>query len=173
MRYDGRKRFSAATTLQATMRAMFDPELHAAILVASGSKPNRSWRDGGGAYYGAIEAWRLKVLNSYKDGLHGRINERAAILARLQACARDGKVGLVESGRDCDSVDYVHPAGTIEPTLLAYFTRERHMREWADGPCHLSIVTPEDEEKTPWESHDRVLEAFENGHPHVVYSSHP
>lgn len=98
------------------------------------------------------------------------INQRAAILARLHTCRdSEGMVGLVESGRDCDGVQYSGKwVGTIPATLIAYFAEMDRISRWADGPFALSIVPPSMVDQIHYESRDRVLEAFENGHPHSI-----
>lgn len=129
------------------------------------------WREGEGKAKGIEEAYRLKALHDYKDGLHETINKRAALFEVIQRSARNGVIGIVESGRDCDCVDYVRPGRTIPATLYAYNKLYDETQRWADGPFYFSIMTPEEADAVEPESHDRVLEAFENGHPHHVYSS--
>lgn len=129
------------------------------------------WREGEGKRKGVEEAYRLKVLHDYKDGLHETINKRAALFDMIQRNARNGMIGIVESGRDCDCVDYVHPRQSIPATLYAYLKLYNETAQWADGPFSFSILPPDEAQEVEPESHDRVLEAFENGHPHHVIST--
>ncbi len=47
------------------------------------------------------------------------------------------------------------------------FERDRNsMYEWADGPCNLTPCHPEDLPESY--SRDLAMEAYEDGHPHVV-----
>lgn len=166
------KRMSQLSFLRTATSYLRSGDLLAAVLVAVHTRPSYGWSDGGFfREQAAMEAWKLKVLNSFDDGLHERINRRAALLACIQANTVDGMVGIVESGRDCDCVDYVHPREAIPASIYAYNKLERETAQWADGPFSLSIVRPEEAEATPHESHDRVLEAFEDGHPHHVIST--
>lgn len=126
------------------------------------------WREPNRSYTGAVEAWRLKVLNSYADGVHKRINERAALHALLQRNAVNGKVQLIESGRDCDCVEYTHSAGMIDANWAALYVKERDTGEWADGPFSFTIVRPDEQVES--ESRDLVMEAYEDGHPHHIVS---
>lgn len=118
----------------------------------------------------AQEVWRLKVLADHEDGIHERINARWALKQHIDRCTVDGMIGIVESGRDCDCVEYVHPCQSIPATVYHYKKLERDKAQWADGPFSLSIVTPKQADETESESRDLALEAYENGHPHHIVS---
>lgn len=98
------------------------------------------------------------------------IGERAYIEAGMAELTIDGRIGVVESGMDCDCVRYCH-GRTYENLRAIGF---QHLRdgiyEWADGPCHVSLCRPDELPESY--SRDLALEAFEDGHPHVVYDSH-
>lgn len=166
------KRISQLSFLRQATDYLRSGDLTAAVLVAMRSRPHFTYHEGGffRTQY-AEDVWKLKVLNSFDDGLHKRINQRAALLKTIQANTVNGMIGIVESGRDCDCVDYVHPCEAIPATIYAYNKLEREKGQWADGPFQLQITTPKEADATPWESHDRVLEAFEDGHPHHVIST--
>jgi hypothetical protein len=133
--------------------------------------PNTGWSFS--AQKAAADVWRLKVLHDHDDGVHERLNRMTRLKAYIDKVAVNGVIGLVESGRDCDCVEYVHPAGTIPATVAHYLIADREKAKWADGPFELSIVSPEEEANTPYESRDLVLEAFEDGHPHSIVSRFP
>ena len=74
------------------------------------------------------------------------------------------------SGMDCDCSQYgyvqAYPAdyeGYRQAIEKAY--------EWADGPMSIDLIHPStlEEAKKSQYSHDLAAEAFEDGHPHVVY----
>lgn len=121
----------------------------------------------------AREMWRLKVLHDHDDGTHDRINSRAALKKVIDAHAVNGMIGIVESGRDCDCVEYVHPRAPIPATIFHFKQLEARTAEGADGPFHLTITTPAEAEATEHESRDLALEAFEDGHPHSIVSRFP
>jgi len=110
------------------------------------------------------------LLRSYRDGLrdlgYDRLAARAELAQKIRTCAKNGEVGVVESGMDCDCLKYVHSY------LLAAvpFAVERWIDESyeaAEGPLCVGVEHPD---KLPEnESRDLALEAFEDGHPHVVY----
>lgn len=94
--------------------------------------------------------------------------ERVKIQSIIDKYTEDDRIGLVESGMDCDCVQYCH--GSEYPAMRAIqFQRQRDdMYEWADGPCNLSICRPSELPQNY--SRDLALEAFEDGHPHIVYA---
>jgi hypothetical protein len=59
----------------------------------------------------------------------------------------------------------------IPATRQAYYDLYDHTAKWADGPFYFSIISPSEASKIHYSSRDRTLEAFEDGHPHVIYSS--
>jgi len=117
----------------------------------------------------ATEAWVHKTLNSYPDGLHERINKRAALARAIAAMATpDGKLFVEESGMDCDCVQYSGHIRCIPATIMALQSLENAIHEWADGPFNLRLVTQAEAERIQPQSRDLVLEAFENGHRHYI-----
>lgn len=155
-----------------------------------------SWRDGGHAVWAArsdviilqalnapdevhpefVKVKRLQKSVPIMSGsryLHETINKRAALKAHIDKCAVDGMIGIVESGRDCDCVEYTHPRSAIPANVMAFLKLESDTAKWADGPFCLGIVTPEEAENTEDESRDLALEAYEDGHPHSIVSRFP
>lgn len=102
--------------------------------------------------------------------IHHTINERAALAAKIAACAKDGKVRVEESGRDCDCVEYSGRVRTIDANVRAFMKLRSEIGEWADGPFQLTIIPFELE--IEYESRDLVMEAREDGR-HTIYSRFP
>jgi len=110
------------------------------------------------------------LLRSYRDGLrdlgYDRLAARAKLAQKIRTRAENGEIGIVESGMDCDCSKYVHSRlMTAVPFAVERWIDESY--EAADGPIHVSIEHPDDLPEN--ESRDLALEAFEDGHPHVVY----
>lgn len=132
-----------------------DPELYAVVPLEaeSGSDP---------------QAALFVDLGEARQCFASRINE---ILADY---AEQGVITYIESGRDCDGVDYWgRKHRGIEPTYEAYLRLCGEIGEWADGPFYLEPCKPSKADKIEYESVDRVMEAFENGHRHVIHSPFP
>jgi hypothetical protein len=114
------------------------------------------------------QVWRImrKVGEDQRDLTW--LEERADIARVIAKYEREGQVCLVESGMDCDCVSYCHSRNVSGLTVMGFVKRRDDMYEWADGPCNLSICAPEDAPESF--SRDLALEAYEDGHPHVVYA---
>lgn len=89
----------------------------------------------------------------------------------IETYAFEGEIKVVESGRDCDGVEYDGRVHTIVADFENFEALDDEIGEWADGPYHLAIV--------PWDtdvrysSRDLVMEAHEDGHPHSITSRFP
>lgn len=95
--------------------------------------------------------------------------QRRLELHRAKEKAEDGKVAVVWGGRDCDGVRY---SGHVVLVDADWRSLERHIEEtckWADGPCGYYLLSPSEAEQVESESRDLTLEAFEDGHSHVLY----
>jgi hypothetical protein len=112
---------------------------------------------------------RLRLLNrlyerhnTVRDTLDARLQMHRDITDKQE----DGKIMLVESGRDCDGVRYwgrTHECAADWRSVIALTDRIAY---WADGPFQLAIERPSALIKSG--SRDLTLEAFENGHAHCL-----
>jgi hypothetical protein len=97
------------------------------------------------------------------------INERAQYRAILDRCVEDGKIGVLRSGRDCDCVSYDSSRIVDAPSGAVAFQREEDEHySWLEGPESTSWAKPS-QTIVQYHSRDLALEAFEDGHPHVIY----
>lgn len=120
------------------------------------------------------DEWRRFYRILRKHGRRGRIGdwstlgERAYLQQILDDCTEQGEVGLVESGMDCDCVQYCY--GKAHPAMpaIAFQRRRADVYDWADGPCRLSICRPSELPESY--QRDLVMEAYENGHPHSIHA---
>lgn len=103
--------------------------------------------------------------------LHYRINERAEYRARIDEVQENGKIGYVKSGMDCDCSQYHYSMILDAPTSMMEVQRDENRRnEYLDGPEHRYFVKPSEIDPEDDFSRDLALEAFEDGHPHIVYA---
>ena len=114
---------------------------------------------------------RLHVLEAITGAyVHTRIEQNAAraaeraLIANLQAT--HGGVGVIVDSTDCD-----HCRSTYGRVMDA-----SEFPEWldrlyanAEGPTHYRLVSPQYALLHRSSSRDLVLEAFEDGHSHVVF----
>jgi hypothetical protein len=115
---------------------------------------------------------RLHIEHLYERhsgvSVNHRINRNARLAQRIAECdIGDGTVFVAEFGRDCDGSQYQRSARLLPASVKAYWAEVNRIAEWADGPFQLLICDPDDLPE-PW-SRDLALEAFEDGHPHVLY----
>ena len=95
---------------------------------------------------------------------------RQGFLTNLRQMAEGGKIAAIESGRDCDCVEYSGKVHIIDATVAAYNALHDDLSDWADGPFRLCLERPSVAQRVKYESRDLVMEAHEDGHPHVIYS---
>ena len=82
---------------------------------------------------------------------------------------QDKKAYLEESGMDCDCVRYTGQVHCIRATLGAYTRLLDGIEDGAEGGFNLWFITEEEAKVTQYSSRDLIMEATEDGHPHVVY----
>lgn len=112
----------------------------------------------------------LKALaKRLSTGRSDYLAHRAVLASTLKAHAENGMVAVIESGRDCDGVAYDGRVSLIPAMVVAYERHDQQIAEYADGPYHLSICTPSAAKSIEYTSRDLTMEAFENGHQHVIY----
>jgi hypothetical protein len=97
------------------------------------------------------------------------INERAQWRAHIDANTEGGRVALCRSGMDCDCVTYTDARVIPAPVSVVAWLREFDQHcEWLDGPESTWFDKPS-RVTEGHESRDLVLEAYEDGHPHVIH----
>lgn len=97
--------------------------------------------------------------------LRGRARLRAAIAEH----AVDGRVALAVTQMDCDCAQWSSTVTLLASVdaINAYLER---LYDDAEGPVTWSFISPEEQAEFVPQSRDLALEAFENGHPHVVHA---
>ena len=104
-----------------------------------------------------------------KRDIHYNLEKRWKLEQRIKDCAVDGKIYVEESGMDCDCVKYWGHVHECKATLMDYYRLSEEINKWADGPFSLHIMSERDRKEVKSGSKDLILEAYEDGHPHVVY----
>ena len=115
---------------------------------------------------GRQRARELLVIQPRIARIHYIINERVELLERIQQATENGMVCYVSSGRDCDMTQFVHSRLIPAPSVVALSRDIDREYGWADGPIWCGVVKPSEAPEDY--SRDLALEAFEDGHPHVV-----
>ena len=146
-----------------------DPREHVAQrlirrgLVTFSDEGERQWQgDGAFRFVGRI----LKLRES-KRGVD-RLAAQADFAKRIADHAEGGKVAVVHGGRDCDGVEF-HGLVHILPATAVHVDRFlNEIHECAEGPTWWNLERPSVAEGIESSSRDLTMEAFENGHPHVL-----
>jgi hypothetical protein len=140
-----------------------------------------------------VIALRLREMSEQHNGTlyeyHARTQQRIRENAIIAEAQRTGTaVAVVWSGRDCDCVSYSGDVSLVkldetglapdscdangDPFTSLRAAVDRHIEQtyyWADGPCSYYITTEAAAKQISYASRDLALEAFEDGHAHVIY----
>jgi hypothetical protein len=107
---------------------------------------------------------------------HGKLEEatnkrieRQRLIERIRSCQENGKIAIVESGRDCDGMQYSGSVCLIDASVAAWDAHYDYVANHADGPFSFAVEKPSIAKHIKHTSRDLTLEAFEDGHPHVIY----
>lgn len=93
---------------------------------------------------------------------------RQRLVNAINQHTENGFVSIVWSGRDCDGVYGCH-AETYKACSIAIETDIERRYEWADGPLNCQFAKPSDVYGLEPYTRDLGLEAFEDGHNHIIY----
>lgn len=119
------------------------------------------------------EADRLALLEHVQRPtllrLHDEVQQRVALCAKVRQLSDNGRVGVVFSGRDCDGVQYSGRACVVG--VAEVYATIRQQLENAEGPTQYKLCSASDVDNVEYKSVDLTLRAFEDGHPHILYSS--
>lgn len=115
----------------------------------------------------------IQLMLAYDRAEGERIRQSAMRerMRRLLAAATsdNGKVGVDVWSMDCDGVSGSH-LRWIDPSVRAWEALHEECGKWAEGPYRLTIVPPADlYSYQPQRQRDHALEAFEDGHQHVLF----
>jgi hypothetical protein len=116
-------------------------------------------------HFGWQNARRVRELSA----VHEAINTRAHVYNLMRRYMRDGEIGIMVNGMDCDCVQFSYGSVIRVNSITELTDRIEKMYEYSDGPLNISYCTPEQANKVKYTSRDLAAEAFEDGHSHVVY----
>jgi len=109
--------------------------------------------------------WRK---GKFSCGSNWAIADRVKLAADLAAADVEGKVAFNVTGMDCDCVKVWYGKVIPTPTLFAAQRMINIEYDHAEGPVSAWFDKPENAQAN--ESRDLALEAFEDGHPWVVFA---
>jgi len=102
------------------------------------------------------------------EGCHEATEQRRSFIASIEQFAEGGMVAIYSSGMDCDCSRWENRRERVVPANVRDVEAALDdIYSGAEGPMSLWLDRPS---ARPPESHrDLALEAFEDGHPHVVF----
>jgi hypothetical protein len=96
-------------------------------------------------------------------------SEKFELAARIEECKTpDGKIWYTMWQRDCDMCEGTDGPYQMEANVFVWQKMVNRDQRGAEGPMSHSILTAAEAEEFKPESRDLALEAFEDGHPHMV-----
>ena len=98
------------------------------------------------------------------------INYRAQLAAEMAPNVEGGWTFIVWSGMDCDGSQFAGVARKQRAVLVPVWKHIENQYEWADGPANFYFARPSVAKNIREVHRDLALEAFEDGHPHVLYA---
>lgn len=107
-----------------------------------------------------------KLVDFDLSEVRDRLAFRARFAAKVKKLSEAGMIGIEVDSTDCDwsRATYTHVMPALPRAVLLYVDK---LVEDAEGPTHWDLCRPSDAQ--PRTSRDLALEAFEDGHPHVIH----
>ena len=124
-----------------------------------------------------------RLKSSWREHIQVTLGRRFRLQAALEAAAAPPRMGLdcegegphrlvylVESGMDCDCVQYSGVVHVLDnPHWRLYEKLVEEINDNAEGPFDLALIPYDKVHEVEYHTRDLAAEAFENGHQHVVY----
>ena len=102
-----------------------------------------------------------------EDDLASKDDLRKYIDSRTE----DNQVAIMMSGIDCDGVEWSNAPSIMDnPSVQKIMKFEREYYEYVDGSKNWGLCKPSTVVGVRSTSRDLATEAYENGHPHVLYT---
>ena len=96
--------------------------------------------------------------------------QRAKLKARLAELQEEGKIALVHGGIDCDGGRWDNRVAMVSATVIAVERWSDRYKAQAEGPQWQTLEKPSLAKDLTEDSRDLGLEAFEDGHAHVLFA---
>lgn len=97
------------------------------------------------------------------------LTKRQRLYERIDLLAQNGQIGLHVDAVDCDCAHYTRAHVIPVHSHRAVLQIIDEIYETAEGMMSVTLMSPSVAKRYKWTSRDLALEAFEEGHPHVVY----
>jgi hypothetical protein len=120
------------------------------------------------ALYTHVRRSNRKLFGAADSRDLSRIGERARLSKKIQTVQQGGKVAFYSWSRDCDCCE--SEGLELMPASPLRIHREiDRLYSDPEGPVSWDILPPSEYEDFIPQQRDAALEAFEDGHPWVIY----
>ena len=116
----------------------------------------------------ALSKWYMSVCIYRSEADRDYLAYKAKIADLIKQRKDGDKLYVRVWSRDCDMCEGTS-RHTIPASVMAYEQLCNYEYEYAEGPVSITIMTKEENEEYKPHFRDRALEAFEDGHPHIIY----
>ena len=113
-----------------------------------------------------LRKWaRLDCKKLRTDFLAEKIHK----IKKINSLAENGKILIIVGGCDCDGSEYYGKNYLVDANYTAVSHFENWQADGADGSIYFDYDKPSNKGEYSYSSRDLALEAFENGHNHIIY----
>ena len=98
------------------------------------------------------------------------LTQKLQLIETIKKFAENGEILLIEGGCDCDGSQYEGKTRLVNATFVEVNAFIEQAENWADGSIYFDFDFPSNDENYTRSSRDLALEAFENGHSHIIYT---
>ena len=112
--------------------------------------------------------YAMRVLAKHSDQREDRLARKVIQKQHIEHHAQNGVVGgeADSMGADCVKMHYAKVRPATLTHVLAY---ECNVLDGAEGPTYMRLISPDTARKISYSSRDLAMEAYEDGHSHIVH----
>ena len=113
----------------------------------------------------------LRKLGKFDSKRFGTdyLAEKISVIKEINSFAENGKILVIVGGCDCDGSQYYGRCYVMDANYTTVSNFENDQSHWADGSIYFDYDKPSNEGEYSYSSRDLALEAYENGHNHIIY----
>ena len=112
----------------------------------------------------------MMYLRASGKGRSDPLAHKLKLVEKIKNYAENGEILLIEGGCDCDGSQYEGKTRLVNATFVEVNAFIEQAENWADGSIYFDFDFPSNDENYTRSSRDLALEAFENGHSHIIYT---
>tara|TARA_R110002020_G_scaffold215838_1_gene423126 strand:- start:98 stop:481 length:384 start_codon:yes stop_codon:yes gene_type:complete len=117
---------------------------------------------------GFLTRREIKKLKS-RDSRTDKLENKRLLKDKIDKLSVNGKVAIVYGGVDCDYSRWDNRVAFVNANVTSVNGWGNDYMEYAEGSQWYDIEPMDYALSLKETSRDLIMEAFENGHPHVIY----